>query len=181
MEDANIKRLLKQHDEKGLSALIGKYNRLACYVARSVLGAGSDADVLECVNDAYYGIWCSAPDTELSVSLRGWVCLIVRRRAIDALRRRGRTDMVHLDADMADAIAAPPDGPLLSAEGVARIERFAQELPEPNRRIFDERFFALRPIADIARDMGMSRGAVDARLSRMRGKLRTVLDEEGEN
>ncbi len=179
MDDAKILRLLKKHDENGLTELISKYNRLACFVAHSLLGSGEDA--LECVNDAYYGIWKAAPATELSrMSLRGWVCLIVRRRAIDMLRKRGGA-MAHLDDDMAAAITHMPEEHVLSGEAVKRIERFARGLPMPDRQIFNDRFFMLSRIDDIAKRTGLSRGAVDTRLTRIRAKLRSVLEEEGAN
>lgn len=187
MDEEKIIELMRTGDTQGLEALIEKYQRLAYSIALSILGRDSQEDVQECVNSAFYDVWLSMPgyDGQLS-SLKGWVALVTRRRAIDQLRKnicRGKAsagDFSEVELSLAD-----PCAQLIEREGIIHLfNQFVQRLPEPDKSIFVRRFFALESIPDIARRYSMTRGAVDSRLSRMRKSLKETLKgvcyDEGE-
>ena len=66
------------------------------------------------------------------------------------------------------------DGALLSAA----ISAFLRQQPLQKRNIFLRRYWWFCSVEEIARDRGMTEGAVKMSLSRTRAKLKTFLKEE---
>lgn len=187
MDDDKLIELMRTGDTRGLEGLIEKYQRLAYSIALSILGRDSQEDAQECVSSAFYDVWLSMPgyDGQLS-SLKGWVALVTRRRAVDQLRkniRRGNASAgiySELELSLAD-----PCAQWIEREDIIHLfNQFVQRLPEPDKSIFVRRFFALESIPDIARRYNLTRGAVDSRLARMRKSLKETLKgvsyDEGE-
>ena len=182
MDDVKIVELMQKGNTRGLEALIEKYRGLACSVALAVLGSGHQEDVVECVNTAFYDVWLSMPDyNRQRSSLKGWVALLSRRRAIDQLSKNLRRNQVRI-GDFAEEVFVSPDScdHYLQGEAFRRLfSQFVRGLPEPDRSIFVRRFFALETIPDIAHRYHLTRGAVDSRLSRLRKSLKETI--EGSN
>lgn len=179
MDDVKIIALIQKGDTWGLDELIQKYRRLACSIAMSVLGANSQEDVVECVNSAFYDVWRSMPEYDgQRTSLKGWVALLTRRRAIDRLRKNLRVSQASIGDFPEDILGAEDfcDQHLLREELIDVFNQFVQGLPEPDRSIFVRRFFSLESIPDIAQRYNLTRGAVDSRLSRMRKSLKQNLE-----
>ena len=101
-------------------------------------------------------------------SPEAWIWRIVERRALDELRRRGRT--VALDRDFAvDELVAGADTQLAAA---------VRALPPRRRLVVFLRYFADLSYAEIARLCGVSEGTVAATLSQAQAELRQRLDRE---
>lgn len=179
MDDVKIIELMQKGDSQGLEAAMEKYHRLASSIALSVLGQDSQEDALECVNSAFHDLWQSMASYDgQRTSLKGWVALMVRRRAIDQLRknlRRGQTCPLDFSRDTLQSQDTCDDY-LDKEELIKLFNDFVRGLPEPDRSIFVRRFFALEAIPDIARRYRLSRGAVDSRLSRLRKSLKHTLE-----
>lgn len=179
MDDRKIISLMQRGDTRGLEAAMEKYHGLACAIAFSVLGQNCREDVMECVNSAFHDLWrsISAYDGQRA-SLKGWVALLVRRRAIDQLRKNLRRHQVSGSDIVLDTLESPEtcEGYLEREDLIRLFNEFVRGLPEPDKSIFVRRYFALEAIPDIARRYNMSRGAVDSRLSRLRKALRQTLE-----
>lgn len=179
MNDSTIIKLLKQKNIYGLGDLINKYKRLSCSVALTILGSSNIEDALECVNDTFYDIWRSFDNfDEKKSSLKGWIALITRRRAIDMLRKNSKNKLVSLDDFTGEIISgtANPEESVISDEHVSMINKFVKQLPEKDRDIFIRRFFMLESINSIASHEGMNRSAVDNHLSNIRKKLNNYFE-----
>lgn len=177
MDDIKLIELMQKRNTRGLEGLIEKYRGLACAIARSVLG--NQEDVLECVNSAFYDVWLSMPNyNRQRTSLKGWVALLTRRRAIDQLRKNIRRNQVRIGDFAEEAFVAPDNcDRFLHREAFHRLfNQFIRGLPEPDRSIFVRRFFALESIPAIAQRYNLTRGAVDSRLSRLRKSLKETLE-----
>lgn len=181
MEDEMIVRLIEQDANQGLAAAMAKYQGLAFSIAASVLG-GNREDAWECVNSAFNDLWQTMPNYDGRASLKGWIALLARRRAIDCLRHNLRRGQSRGDF-AAEAFAAPdPCAELVEErEFRRRFNEFVRDLAEPDRSIFVRRYFALEAIASIANRYHLSRGAVDSRLSRIRKSLKTALERSDGN
>ena len=59
------------------------------------------------------------------------------------------------------------------------LNQFIQSLPEPSRTVFLQRYWYVRPVADIARDLGWKDSRVKMLLLRTRERLREHLVREG--
>ena len=68
---------------------------------------------------------------------------------------------------------------MLAMELGLAIDSFLEGQPRENRILFLRRYWFGDSVRDISRDFGMKETAVSVRLSRIRGKLRTYLIEEG--
>ena len=183
MEDTRMVELMKRGEDRGLEAVMGKYRGLAYSVARSVLGGESEEDAWECVNSAFHDLWQSAPSyDEKRASLKGWVALLVRRRAIDLLRKNIRRSQ-SWNRDFSPSaldFAESPEEHLERGLFIETFNEFVRGLSEPDRSILVRRYFTLETIAAIADRYGLTRGAVDSRLTRMRRALKKHLEGSGQ-
>ena len=152
-----------------------QYGKLLAAVAAAQL-PGRPEDAEECVQDA---VWAFVEGREKWDPERGsektWLCLLLRSRARDrrrALASRAEEpleDHVHLTAGDEAEGAAVRDG----------LRRALGELSREERRLFTLRFVYGLPSAEIGGVLGLSPNGVDARVSRLRRKLKRLLARQG--
>lgn len=179
MDDVKIIELMRKGDPQGLESTMEKYRPLACSIALSVLGRDCREDAMECVNSAFHDLWQSMSVYDgQRASLKGWVALLARRRAIDQLRKNLRRGQVWCSDITLDTLESPEtcEEYLEREETISKFNKFVRGLSEPDKSIFVRRYFSLEAISDIARRYNLSRGAVDSRLSRMRKSLKHTLE-----
>lgn len=107
--------------------------------------------------------------------------MLTRRRAVDRIRRmtakkRGGVYLVALD-ELEDCI---PGGTAFDEDtDVLReaINSFLAGLSAEDRMLFIGRYFALESIEALARRSGVTKNTINIRLSRMRKKLKSKLEE----
>ncbi len=184
-EDA-LQRLMKQ-DPTGLEALMRQYGALVLHVIRQVLTYEPSGDIEECATDVWLAVWQKADRFDgQRAPFRAWVCLLARHAAIDRLRRKADPAFpaLSLDDDRLTAIQHDmqdiPELMEAQEEAEARSIRLNQalaRLPEADRSLMIRRYFFFEPIPDLARDAGVSRAAIDNRLTRIRKRLRTLYVE----
>ena len=152
-----------------------QYGKLLTAVAAAQL-PGRPEDAEECVQDA---VWAFVEGREKWDPERGsektWLCLLLRSRARDrrrALASRAEEpleDHVHLTARDEAEGAAVRDG----------LRRALGELSREERRLFTLRFVYGLPSAELGGMLGLSPNGVDARVSRLRRKLKRLLARQG--
>ena len=152
-----------------------QYGKLLTAVAAAQLH-GRPEDAEECVQDA---VWAFVEGREKWDPERGsektWLCLLLRSRARDrrrALASRAEEpleDHVHLTAGDEAEGAAVRDG----------LRRALGELSREERRLFTLRFVYGLPSAELGGVLGLSPNGVDARVSRLRRKLKMLLARQG--
>ena len=152
-----------------------QYGKLLTAVAAAQL-PGRPEDAEECVQDA---VWAFVEGREKWDPERGsektWLCLLLRSRARDrrrALASRAEEpleDHVHLTAGDEAEGAAVRDG----------LRRALGELSREERRLFPLRFVYGLPSAELGGVLGLSPNGVDARVSRLRRKLKMLLARQG--
>lgn len=181
MNDQHIIELYFQRDEQAIADTQKKYGKLCHAVAMNILGCREDAE--ECVNDTYLRAWEAIPP-ERPISLGAYLCCIVRNLALNRYRadhreKRGGEQttaaLEELHECVADESASLADRILLRDA----LNRFLRELSETNRCVFVQRYWYLRPIAEIAKEFGMTESRVKMILHRTRRHLRDHLTKEG--
>ena len=88
MKNEKIREAISQGQGEVMNQVIEKYSRLLWPIASAVLEhVGSEQDVEECVADAFIYFW-QYPEKFDPVrgTLKQYLCLVVRSRAIDRLR-----------------------------------------------------------------------------------------------
>lgn len=181
MEDERIIMLLESRDEAGLGEVSRKYAAQAGRLARRLLA--DEGAAAECLNDALLALWQKIPP-EKPRHLGAYWLKIVRNLALkqlqhDLAQKRRPAALLPLD-ELAEALPAVDLGSELAAQRLRElIEQFLRGQSALNRGLFLRRYWYLEDTAAIAGRFGLSAGAVDARLFRLRQKLAAYLQKEG--
>ena len=182
MDDEKIVALFWARDERAIAQTQQKYGRYCYTVARRIVSSHEDAE--ECVNDTYLRAWDAMPPHR-PTRLSAFLGKITRNLAIDRyLYRRAdkRDEGVEMALDELGECLSEDDRTLSPAEELAlrdAVNGFLATLPARTRCVFLRRYWQLLPIADIARESGMSEGALKVLLHRTRLKFKQSLQKEG--
>ena len=183
--DREIVELYWQRDERAIQETDRKYQHFLLTVAHNILRDAQDCE--ECLNDTYLGAWNAIPPARPKV-LQAFLATIMRRTAIDrykAGKRQKRIDS-ELTVALSEVEELLTDGSDPAAELDARelgrvISAYIRSLPKRRRYIFMARFYAMKPVAEIAERLGVSRSSVKRELAGIRKELRSELEKEGIN
>ena len=183
MSDEQIVELYWQRDERAIRETDRKYQHFLLTVAHNILRDAQDCE--ECLNDTYLGAWNAIPPARPKV-LQAFLATIMRRTAIDrykAGKRQKRIDS-ELTVALSEVEELLTDGSDPAAELDARelgrvISAYIRSLPKRRRYIFMARFYAMKPVAEIAEGLEISESSVKRELAGIRKELRTELEKEG--
>jgi RNA polymerase sigma factor (sigma-70 family) len=119
-------------------------------------------------------------------TFRGWLYRITVNEIVDHRRRARQQHSLPTDPENVLAADAPMDEDLTDDEdrrnlaGLIRrtLQLLEAEFSEQTRAAFTARFFDLKEVDEIAVELGLSRGAVRARINRASTKLGELLGPE---
>lgn len=181
MSDEEIVGLFFQRSEQAVAALKDRYGSNAAAVALKITGNFQDAE--EAVNDALHVLWQRIPP-EKPQYLWAYFSRVVRNISCDrvdyrqAARRAQNCEVCFSELEGCLGTHEDPQG-LLESKGITdAINRFLETQDRENRIIFVRRYYYFDSCAQIAKHLGVTQGAVNTRLSRMRAQLRKVLEKE---
>jgi len=188
-DEQRIHQQLLARDPAGLDALVNLLSHKAYRLAQLVLGGtGNEQDVEEVVSDALVEAWNRAAEFDPSRStLTSWLLMLTKYAALDrrrALRRRsldgdGLARVIPLAA-APEPVTAGSEDLVLGGEEQAAVHEALRRLPEADRNLIIRRYFFEEPLAEMAQDLGLTRGALDTRLWRARQSLKRMLSNESE-
>lgn len=139
-------------------------------LAARILGPGPRAE--DAVHDAFVKLirqfdqLRDRPEDRLGA----WLMVVVKHNALDALRKEKH------EAPLADQWEHPAPADEGEFHALVAIIR---GMPEDYRHVLELRFVAEWSIADIARELGLTKGAVKTRIFRGRKLLIRALKKEG--
>lgn len=177
MTEKQLLTKLRAGDERALDAAIQDYSRLLWSIARSVLhNVAAAEDMEECVADAFIQLWKNSGSiNESHGSVKTYLCVAVKSRAIDRYRKAVQKSTVALDEQLAELGTGIFDQTLdavLQRELLAAI----QALGEPDHEIVLRRFYYRQKPKDIAVALDLSAKQVENRIFRTKQKLREQLE-----
>lgn len=182
MEDSQIVGLYWARDQRAIDETGAKYGRFLKRLSMNVLNDAGDAE--ECVNDTYLAAWNSMP-SKRPERLGAYLEKVIRRISLSRLRgrlaqKRGGGEAVVAIDELAEILPSGEDThrTVETAELARALDGFLGRLGTRERAIFLRRYFSFEPLAEIAREAGVSVGAVKQSLRRTRVKLRTFLEQE---
>ena len=156
-------------------------------VARQVIKnilihAGAQEDVEELVQDVMYEVLAHPEKYQSERSSLGtYTAVIARSRALNHLQKLKKLKTVSLEGLM--EIGYEPDSGEDGGESrilLKEMVTFALNSLKPReQKLFAMRFLYHMQIDEIASRMGCTRGAADIKLSRLRKKLRKILEAQG--
>lgn len=181
MEDQQIVELFWTRSNTAVEELEQKYGSRALQLANHFLNSRQDAE--ECVNDAMYALWERIPPERpahlwafFSRVLRNLCCS--RLDHIHAAKRDPRCELCLSELEACLPAGEDPQHLLDSKRITQAINAFLSQQDQVNRIIFVRRYYYFDSCAEIAKRLGLTRGAVNTRLSRLRSALRTMLEKE---
>lgn len=176
-EEDKIVRGMCMGEQQALEHVIDCYT---AYVGTIVWNIVQDrlsfADAEEIVSDVFKTLWFSA-DKVRPGKLKGYLSIIARRSAINALR--GAKQLLPLEDDVLRTAGSGPEEEFLRGEEYEALRRTMDEMPEPDRTIFIRHYYFCQKTADIAGAMGLNVNTVQSKLRRGRETLRRKLTEGG--
>ena len=177
MDDRELLRILETDPESGIRQMMQRYAALAYSIVAGRAGSAASAeDIEECVSDVFFEVYRQRErfDPEKG-SLRAFISVVARRRAINLFRKTARDALRRADIPLPEGETDSFEETLIGAEERRSLIEAVRSLGEPDSQIIFRRYYFGQRSKEIAADLGMTPGAVDTRLSRALGKLRSVL------
>lgn len=177
VKDENIREAVSRGQGDVMNYVIDKYSRLLWPIASAVLkNVGSEQDVEECVADAFIYLWKYPEKFDPARgSLKSWLCLVTRSRAIDRYRQISR----HGELPLEEAVLSASTGlqeELMTRETRQELIAAVNALGEPGREILVRRYYYDQKPREIALALGITVKQVDNYLYRAKRQLRQVLE-----
>lgn len=175
MTDKELLKKLKKDKSSGLSAVIDLYSGLLYKIAAGIiLPLGTKEDVEECVSDSFLAFYGEIDKIDLEkASIKAYLAVITKRRAIDFYRRLKRASELISDEDT--AVLASTEDFTLTEERRSIITNALLNLGEPDKTIITRRFYLGETAEEIGNALGMSASAVQKRIERSKNKLKAEL------
>lgn len=182
MTDEKIAAALAERSERAIADVIARYSRHLYAVAAAALrGIGAEQDAEEAAADAFVYLWEHPEKFDpRRGSLKTWLSVVTRSRALDRAREILRRGTVSLDEiELADPLGVPEA--LLAGERRAALRVAVDALGEPDREILLRRYYFGQKPREIAAALGLDKKQVDNRLYQTKRRLRaSVSGAEGE-
>lgn len=179
MDDEIIDRF-KIGDAKGIDLLIDRYHYLIYGVIYSILHTkASKEDIEECYNDIIFTVWTKIDQyDEAKGNFKNWFISIMKYKAIDMLRQEGYKDIEETLNEESVGCSPSAEEELIKQEMVSTLTGLIEQLDDIDQQVFKWRYFEDVPIAEIAKRLGLSTGAVYTKISRGKKKLKEFKEME---
>jgi RNA polymerase sigma-70 factor (ECF subfamily) len=166
-------------DDRALARLYDQYAPLVYGVALQLVG--DEASARDVCQEVFVGLW-QRPDRydPARASLRTWLAVVARRRAIDVLRQRGRRQRRE-ERVAAEVAVAPPDIEEAAAAMVdgERVRVALAELPPEQRVVIELAFLQGLTHREVAAHLGIPEGTAKSRIRLGLSRLSRILRPEG--
>ena len=157
-------------NEIAFARLVADHHAAMARVAFVVCG---DAETTrDAVQSAWTIAWRRLHTVREPSRVRAWLVAIAANESRQAVRRRRRSPVVDVSAEIAQIAGGDP----ADIVDVVDLERVLRSLTPDDRRLLALRFAADLESAEIARELGLSASGVRSRLARLLDRLRADLD-----
>jgi RNA polymerase sigma-70 factor (ECF subfamily) len=162
-------------DETAVTAVYDRHAAPLLALAYRILGDRADAE--DVVLEALARVWREAERFDAARgSLRAWLTVMVRSRALDLIRARRRSERLTADAARGNPEAAVVLGdPAEEDERRGRVLAALAELPAPQREAIELAYYGGLSQSEIAERLGAPLGTVKTRIRDGMQKLRVSL------
>jgi RNA polymerase sigma-70 factor, ECF subfamily len=176
-DDARLMRALAKGDQSALAQIYDRYAPLLMALGQRVLQNRREAEDL--LHDVFLEAWRCAKDYDPTRgTVRAWLSMRMRSRALDRVRAQGRARVV-LSSDPEGPDAVTHDDDLGSGADHAKIRKAIAALPAEQRQVLELGYFHGLTSAEIATEAKIPIGTVKSRVARGLASLRSqILDEE---
>ena len=170
-DDGALLQGAQRRDQNAMASLFDRYSGMAYSIALRVLNDSAQAE--DVMQDVFFQLWqkpsAFAPERG---SLGAWLAVIVRNRAIDALRRRRTSDPVE---EVVLAGSTDIASEVERAVVVERVRDVLRTMPVEQRETVELAFFQGLTHAEIAQEKGEPLGTIKTRIRSALIHLRKAL------
>jgi len=159
----------RRGDTSAYAGLVKVYSGRIFAICMGMLGNSHDAE--DIAQQALLKGLASIKQLRSDTQFGAWLIRIAKNLCIDFIRKRKPRQ---------NAIDEPFEARRRSTEGYSKLRAALAELPQDYRLTLVLFYFDGRSTKSIAETLGMSTGAVQARLSRARKNLRKLLEAQGD-
>lgn len=176
MQEKNIIDAIKAGDEQVMQKIICRYSRLLWSIVGAVLSqVGTTEDMEECVADVFIDLWEHPQKYDESRgSLKAWLSVIARNKAIDRYRQKTKIQTIPLEETVLAQMGVEPE--MENKEG---LQEALAELTEEEREILLRRYVYQQKPKEMAVALGLSVKQIENRLYRIKAKMRKQMEQEG--
>lgn len=173
LDDVEILAEAARGEVQALATLYDRYATLLVTLARRMLGDPVAAEDL--VQDVFMEVWRRAAAYDPSRgSVRTWIVVRLRSRALDRLRSAPVRREVATDVAQSQRPAVESEDPLLAPDRRAVVHALA-ELPDEQRVVLELAYFQGLTMSEIAEAIGAPIGTVKSRTAAALAKLRLAM------
>jgi RNA polymerase sigma-70 factor, ECF subfamily len=165
-------------DDSALAAVFDQYSALVHGIAARLVGRDAASDVCQ---EVFVQLWQHPERFDAGkASLRTFLAVLARRRAIDQLRRTGRR-ATNEDRSGRQALAGVPnlEESAINLFEAERIRAAVERLPDDQRRAIELAYFEGLTFREVAVATGAHEGTAKSRLRLGLSKLASALGTEG--
>lgn len=167
---------IKAGDEQAMQKVICRYSRLLWSIVGAVLSqVGTAEDMEECVADVFIDLWEHPQKYEESRgSLKGWLSVIARNKAIDRYRQKTKIQTIPLEETVLAEMGMEPE-----SEKEEGLRGALAKLTEEEKEILLRRYVYQQKPKEMAVALALSVKQVENRLYRIKAKMRKQMEQEG--
>lgn len=184
MDERTLLEMLTTKPERGVEQLIHIYGPAVHKICRSILAGLPPEEIEEAESDVFVNIWQHRDRIRLdeACSLKSYLYAVARNVSRDRLRAL-KPSALSLDLALEDGIE--PQSPELTEDNVVndwlqdQVLASLEELGEPERNVFLERYYLGRSVKNIAERMDYPTKKVENILYRGKLRLREILKKKG--
>ncbi|MEV0273839.1 sigma-70 family RNA polymerase sigma factor [Hamadaea sp. NPDC050747] len=176
--DARLRERLVGGDDDALAEIYDSWSALVYSMAVRITGDRSGAQ--DVTQDVFVHLWerPEAYDPGRG-SLRTWLCVTTRGRALDWIRRTETRRRYQTAAASPEIAEAAVDEGILWQTEVKAVRAAVQALPAPQREAVTLAYFHERTYREVARDLSIPEGTAKSRLRVGLAHLADLLKAEG--
>jgi RNA polymerase sigma-70 factor (ECF subfamily) len=177
--DRSLVTSIARGDGSSLAELYDAHGTAVYSLALRILKTPGEAE--EVVQEVFAQVWRQAARYDPGrATVAGWLMMITRARALDALRARTARPDADRPVEVPDLPAAPTQEALLiTEEAVTRVKQALDTLDDPFRVPLELAYYDGLSQSEIAARLQQPLGTVKTRMRTALSRLRDVLSGEG--
>lgn len=178
ISEENVIRELQRKNPSALEYIIKKYGKNIYTLVSNVLkDICNQEDIKECTSDVFYAVWeNSSRYNPQKGSLKTWVLILAKYKALDYRRKTYKNRKLRKTEEIEEIPSQDNvEINVIVQEEIKEVLSVVDSLKEIDQQIFYKRYFYYEDTKTIANSLGITPGAVDNRLYRIRKKLKETV------
>lgn len=177
---AKLEKTMIPPSTDAFEQILLKYEKLIYYIARKYFTSNDDA--LDATQDASLKIYNGLGMVTIPEdgSLKSWICTVIARTCIDALRKNRIIPFDITEDAIANALPTMPSAEegAMAKNRTEEIQNAISTLPNDGKMVIILRDIQGLSYEEVAKALNINVGTVKSRLSRARASLKKILSKE---